>query len=75
MDHKAELDKIVKSLPPGCELFIHADVAEAMLGKKAGLALDKIATSNDCAIGYRQSFESTPDEEGFRISRPKNSNE
>ena len=72
--NRDEIEKFVKELPPGCELFIPTDVADAIFGtNSAELELNKIATANECSIGCKQSFQLTPDNQGFRIARPKKS--
>ncbi len=69
MDFKDQIERIVKELPPGCELFIPEEVS-ADIGVKDS-ELDQISQNNGCHTGFAQSFELTPDEPRIRIMRDK----
>lgn len=69
MNYEETLKSIIEDLPKGGELFLPFEVAEHMFGTgdQATIRVDEICTDCGCSLAHRQSLQSTPDEEGFRI--------
>ncbi len=67
---KEMLDECVRNLPVRVQLFVPADVAEAIYGiGDAGKAVNKLAAKHNCHLCVKQAFESTPGEEGYLLTK------
>lgn len=62
------LCKTIEELPQGLELFIPADIANAIYGAEAAhSAINALAKKYNCAVGLGDSFKIEPERLGYRI--------
>lgn len=70
--NQAELEDLLKALPPRTTLFVPNDVADALAGNQEALTvMNEMAANSNCELGIDKSFASLPEpaEEGFTFRK------